>query len=251
MWTALRNRRRAPEIMDDPGLDAARHTHALAGLGRINRLSGSARLLWTPISAWIRAQSESRPQGRGRETAPPRVWRVLDLATGGGDVPLALWRKARRAGLPLRIDGCDLSPRAVEYARSRAARAGADVRFFTRDALAGELPGDYDILTTSLFLHHLDEEQAVALLRSMARAARGLVLVNDLRRSAAGWLLAYFGTRCLTTSPVVHFDGPLSVRAALTLPEVRALAARAGLAGARVARRWPCRYLLSWKRTNA
>ena len=102
------------------------------------------------------------------------------------------------------------------------------------------------MLTCSLFLHHLDEAEAVDLLRRMAAAARQLVLINDLRRSTAGLLLAYLGTRLLSTSPVVHTDGPLSVAAAFTLAEVRKLAAQAGLKGATVAGRWPFRFLLKW-----
>ena len=47
--------------------------------------------------------------------------RVLDVATGGGDVPIHLWSKARRAGLDLRIAGCDRNPSAVEFACRRAA----------------------------------------------------------------------------------------------------------------------------------
>ncbi len=42
----------------------------------------------------------------------------------------------------------------------------------------------------SLFLHHLDEEQAEALLGRMGRAAKRMALVNDLVRNAAGFALA-------------------------------------------------------------
>jgi hypothetical protein len=123
------------------------------------------------------------------------------------------------------------------------------VRFFEWDAVRGDLPGDYDVLTSSLFLHHLDQDQAISFLQRMARAARHLVLINDLVRSRVGFSLAYLGVRILTSSPVVHFDGPRSVQGAFTIDEARALAERAGLEGASVERRWPCRYLLSWTRS--
>src|SRR5918912_1375115 len=77
-----------PEVMDQPGLDPRRHAHALRGLARINFWSGSAGILWPDLAALA------------RETAP-RPLRVLDVATGGGDVPIRLWRRARRAGLDL------------------------------------------------------------------------------------------------------------------------------------------------------
>lgn len=52
----------------------------------------------------------------------------------------------------------------------------------------------------------------------------------------------------LSRSPVVHFDGPASVRAAYTPAELRALADQAGLAGATVRPVFPCRMLLTWSR---
>jgi 2-polyprenyl-3-methyl-5-hydroxy-6-metoxy-1,4-benzoquinol methylase len=224
--------------MDQPRLDAREHARALCALARINAWSGSARILWPPLRDLARS-------------ADPDGIRVLDVATGAGDVPVRLWRKARRAGVRVHIDGCDRSPLAVRTAADRAARAGADLHFFTLDALNDPLPGGYDAVTCSLFLHHLGDDEAADLLRRMAAAARRLVLVSDLARGPLGYALAYVGSRVLTRSRVVHTDGPWSVQAAFTADEALDLARRAGLAGAGVARRWPCRFLLSWSKPPA
>ncbi len=228
------SRRLRPEVMDQPGLEPDRHRQALRGLRRLNFWSGSAGVLWPSLAALARGS--------------PRPVRLLDLATGGGDVPICLWHKARRAGLPLVVEGCDVSPLAVEHATHEARRQGAEVRFFVADALAGDLPGGYDAVVCSLFLHHLTDEQAIALLRRMAAAAGRLVLVNDLERSRANLLMVRVATHLVSLSPVVHVDGPRSVEGAFTLEEARALAERAGLSGATVRRRWPCRFLLRWER---
>jgi hypothetical protein len=231
----LSQRQRQPEIMDQPDLSRPEHFQALRGLQRINRFSGSARILWPPICALA------------RELAP-RPLRLLDLATGAGDVPLRLWRKAREVGVNLQVEGCDLSSQALDYARQRAQSRGADVQFFRLNVLTEDLPAGYDILTSSLFLHHLDDEEASKFLRRMAEAAGQLVLVNDLVRCSGGLALAHLACRLLTRSRVVHWDGPRSVEAAFTITEARDLAQRAGLHGATIHRRWPCRYLLSWRR---
>lgn len=235
MLSSLQARRREPEIIDQLDLDEGRHVHALRGLERINRWSGSARILWPAIRALA-----------GRIGDGPL--RLLDLATGAGDVPLRLWHKARRAGMAMEIEGCDRSPTAIAHARREAAARKAEVRFFEWDALADRLPEGHDVLTCSLFLHHLEEQQAVDFLARMAAAARRLVLINDLRRSRSGLLLALAATRILTRSPVVHVDGPNSVLAAFTPDEMLHLAKRAGLKGGRVVRRWPFRFLFSWAR---
>lgn len=228
------DRVREQEVMDRPDLDQRLHQRALTGLARLNWFSGSVGLVWPPIA-------ELGSQLRRRLS-------VLDLATGGGDIPLGLWRRARRVGLDLEICGVDLSPRAVEIARTRARHGGAAVRFFELNALDDELPRGFDVVVCSLFLHHLDGDEAVTLLAKMAAATRHLVLVNDLVRSRLGLMAVYLATRLVTTSSVVRVDGPRSVRAAFTLEEARNLARAAGLVGCKVSRRWPCRMLLEWTR---
>src|ERR1700722_2409018 len=142
----LTQRRREPELMDQPGLECAQRIGALRGLARINWWSRSAGILWPALRELARQTS--------------RTLRVLDLATGGGDVPLALARRAKRAGVSLQLEGCDVSLVAVEHANANARREGGDVRFFVHDVLNGPLLNGYDVVMCSLFLHHLDEAPA-------------------------------------------------------------------------------------------
>jgi SAM-dependent methyltransferase len=237
MLQRFRIRRREPELMDQPGLDQSSHRDALAGLRRINRFSRTSRVAWSAIEKLA-------------ATDPNRTWRVLDVASGGGDVAIDVARRAVHHGVKLLVDACDISPFAVRYASARAAeRRVENVHFFQQDVLNGPLPDGYDVVMCSLFLHHLDEENAVALLSKMARAAQKLVVVNDLRRSTIGYLLAWFGCRLLTRSPVVHVDGPRSVEAAFSLDEIRKVAHRSGLNSALLQPRWPFRFLLQWRPT--
>jgi 2-polyprenyl-3-methyl-5-hydroxy-6-metoxy-1,4-benzoquinol methylase len=221
--------------MDQEGLGETEHFAALRGLARINWLSRSDAILWPPIERLARANRGS-------------AIRVLDLATGGGDVPIALARRAMRAGLNVRIEGCDVSQQAVEFARRKGAAAGLPVSFFTLDVLNETLPAGYDVVTCSLFLHHLDEANAASFLRKAADATGRILLINDLVRGPVAFALAWTGCHLLTRSPVVRHDGPVSVAAAFSLAESRILAQRAGLDTASLVRRWPRRFLLSWSR---
>jgi SAM-dependent methyltransferase len=231
----LSERDRQPEVMDRPGLDPAAHHRALRGLARINRWSRSVAAIWPVVEA-----AAHRTRGRGV--------RVLDLACGAGDVLVGLWQKAAMAKIPVGLDGCDVNSLALEHAARRAAEAGAAARLFQADALRDILPDGYDVVCASLFLHHLADDEAVAVLARMKRATERTVVVDDLLRSQAGYALAWAGTRLLTRSRVVHADGPVSVRAAFTVPEVRGLADAAGLAGATIRTHWPYRFLLTWSR---
>ena len=223
-----------PELMDDPALPADEHRRALRGLARLNALSGSVAVLWPEVRKLAR--------GLGRPL------RILDVATGAGDVPVGLAKRALGAGISLDLSACDISPVALDATRERFAAVGTPIHLFIADALAEPLPTGFDIVICSLFLHHLSEGDAVMLLGRLAAATEHLVLVNDLSRSRWNLGLVWCATRMVTRSRIVHVDGPRSVRAAFTAGEARALAERAGLNGATVAGRFPCRWLLTWRK---
>lgn len=227
----LRQRFRQPELMDTPDLCSRQHHAALAGLRRINALSRSEYGYFRPLCQL------QRELGRDR-------LRIVDVACGGGDVTVRLWRLAARHQLDWRISGCDFSPQAVEIARQYARRCQALVHFFTHDLLAAPIPFPVDAVVCSLFLHHLDEEPAVRLLHALRRTGARLLLVNDLDRSVLGWTLALVVPRLVSLSPIVHVDALRSVRAAFRPAEALQLAQQAGWTEVTVRRCWPCRWLL-------
>jgi len=218
--------------MDDPSLDRGAHERALAGLARLNRASGAWRPAWRVLRRISGAVAD-------------RPIRLLDVATGGADTLAALLRRAARAGLRVDAVACDKSPTALEVARSRLDRWGLEATLLQLDVLRDPLPHSFDLALCSLFLHHLDDADACALLVSLDRAAR-VSLVNDLRRSPWSLLLVGAASRLLTRSSIVHVDALLSVRAAFTPAELALLARKAGLDDFLVRRAGPARMLLLW-----
>ncbi len=234
--TRLAERHREAELMDELSLDVSEHTRALAGLRRVNWWSRSAAMVQSDLRQLAAECSAERPL------------RLLDVACGGGDVTTQIARWSRLAGLPVRVSACDISPTALDIARQQADSTGESIEFFQHDLLQQPLPGEFDVVMCSLFLHHLDGSDAVRVLRSMAAAATRAVLVNDLIRSRSGYLLSLLGTRLLSRSRIVHVDGPLSVAGAFTPPEALRLCEQASLQGATISRHWPQRFLLTWRR---
>ncbi len=225
--------------MDDPRLDDREHLHALGALARINAVSRTAARLAEGVRDLL--------VDRSSEDGTPLT--VVDVACGGGDVTIDLARRLGHAthGHRVRVVGIDFSPRAVQWARENAAGHGVDAEFEVRDVLADGCP-PCDVAVSSLFLHHLDDDDACTLLRGLAAAARLGFVVSDLVRSRIGLGLAVLGTTFLSTSRVARVDGPLSVRAARTPAEYRALCDAAGLEGATVVRGWPERVVIHWRR---
>lgn len=226
---------RVDELMDDPGLEPARHALALKGLACLNAASFGAHYLWEEIAKVARAKSTNKLS-------------ILEIASGGGDILLELTRKAEKAGLELEITGSDRSHAAVQISRQKFASLGSRVNFIAIDALADQFPENFDIVSTSLFTHHLDCAQVTLLLRKMYAAARSCVIVSDLERSRLNLALVWLAARVLTTSDVVHYDAPVSVRASYTAPEFLNLATEAGLNNATIKRVFPCRFLFTAQR---
>lgn len=217
--------------MDEPGVDPVEHRRALAGLRRINWISRAAATMVRPIVRHLRERKLSQV-------------RMLDVASGGGDVPLEIARRLKAQGIALQLTLFDQSDVGLLDAQASAKTMDLPVRTEIGDALHA-LPKDaYDLTTCSLFLHHLSESQCVDALTQMRLATRGLVVVSDLVRSRLGLLGATVGCHLLSRSPLVHNDGPASVRAAWTPEELHDLAHRAGLQRATVRRCYPSRMLL-------
>jgi hypothetical protein len=161
-----------------------------------------------------------------------------------------LYRLARRSGLgadDIELHACDFSARALEMAQSAAAAEEVPLKVHLVDVLRGSLPIQADVVMNSLFLHHFSDDDVRQILEKLRAAAERLLLVEDLLRTQLGYALCFIGIHALSRSKVVHVDGLLSVRAAFRCDEIRQLAARAGLAGARIERHWPERFLIAWE----
>lgn len=229
----LSDRVRRPELMDQPGLAVEVHAHALAGLRRLNVASRAAHKIWREISRLTGIE----PGGR---------LHILDVASGGGDVALGLWHRARRRRIALKILGLDASATACRVAADHCRIANGDITFEHHDVVAAALPRGFDVAICTLFLHHLADVEAHSLLRNL-QAAASRIVISDLRRGVPGYALAQAACRLLSRSPVVRADGPQSVANAFSLAEMRRLCDAAGLADATVRRTWPARLMVTYR----
>ena len=233
----MRSRVLVPELMDDPAIDPVEHRRALNGLRRVNALCQTGKHVAKEILAIAKKHNRNSI-------------RVLDLGCGSGDVACNVARRLA-SQLECHVVGWDISATAVECANlawsqsQTQKRNSARVHFEQADVFK-PTESQFDVVYCCLFLHHFAEPQAVEVLQAMKRIATMSVLVDDLIRSSWGYALAQIGCQLLSRSPVVHFDGPQSVRAAFTKVEASRLAAQAGLDACTIHRHWPERYLLRW-----
>ena len=171
---------------------------------------------------------------------------LLDVATGSGDLMIAMARWSRRSERTLEQVGLDRHP--LTLAEGRRTCAGVPgARFVEGDALA--LPfadQSIDVVVSTMFLHHLPDDVAVAALAEMRRVARHAVVVADLIRDARAY--RWISLFTALASPMVRHDARASVAHAFTIAEFKKLADRASMREATVVRTFGHRLAMTWRR---
>jgi 2-polyprenyl-3-methyl-5-hydroxy-6-metoxy-1,4-benzoquinol methylase len=211
----MRTRIYQPEIMDEETVDQKTADEIYRYLASINRLFGGVR------------GTIARFEAFSRSWRPGERIEVLEIACGAADVPRALVAWGRAHDFDLRVTATDILPSALDYAR-RAGPADTRLRFACADVSRPPFKaGAFDYVTCGLFFHHLTDDQIVAALRTFdGLASRGIV-VNDLVRSRRAFIWTWLFT--WPFHPILHHDGPLSVRRALKPEEMTQLAVAAGV----------------------
>lgn len=210
----LSRRSSSRELLDDADVDASALAANLRDLARLNRLPGGAAASIAAIGALA--------EGRRRIS-------IVDVGTGAGDLPLAFARHGRRVGGRWRVTAIDNHREVAAYAASETAPV-SEVRVMLAEAT--QLPIEdraVDIAHASLLLHHLEPDDAVAMLQELRRVARIGVVINDLRRGPLAFALGAPVVLAFGRSRMTRHDGLISLRRAYTLPELDDLLAEAGL----------------------
>ena len=213
----------ARELLDAPAPPSDLE-ESLRDVARLNRFFGGA---WM-----IRAQVARLLDGIPAD----RTVTILDVGTGGADLPIALVRWARGSGRRIRVLALDRNDQVLAIAR-RFASQYPEIVFLHGDGRRLPMKTNaVDVALVSLTLHHLEPSEAAGLLAELHRAARIGFVVNDLIRSRPAYWLVWLATRLFTRSRMSRHDGPLSVRRAYSPDELRALATRAGIGSLEITR---------------
>jgi 2-polyprenyl-3-methyl-5-hydroxy-6-metoxy-1,4-benzoquinol methylase len=201
-----------PELMDRPQSVTAELVSDLRNLRQLNRYFGSYALTTHFLRCWIQ---------------PGAQLRVLDLATGSGDIPRLVIDYARKVGATVTVEAIDQQSSTLEIARGLSADY-PEIDFKQGDVLFFGEDGQYDIVLCSLALHHFDEAAAVRLLERCRHLSRRFVLVSDLRRDLLATVGVYLLTALIYRESMTRTDARLSAERAFSFREFGSLAERAG-----------------------
>lgn len=189
-----------PEILDSNHASPEDVRDSLVDLQRINRwfggISTTAKLIDTVL-----------------ERTKARELSLLDVGSASGDIAEAIGRRLLRRGVQLKYTLLDRDASHLHFGQASAVRG---------DALA--LPfrdGSFDLVTNSLFVHHLEPEQVSVFAREALRVARMALLINDLRRSYLHLAAVYAGKPLFR--PITRHDSVASVWNAYTRDELHSM----------------------------
>jgi 2-polyprenyl-3-methyl-5-hydroxy-6-metoxy-1,4-benzoquinol methylase len=221
------------ELLDAPGIPRQLLFQNLRELDLVNRTLGGHTVSIIGIKKLLSDQS--------------KVYTIVDIGCGGGDVLLYIARWARKNNFRVQLIGVDKNEDAIDYVNKK---------YYAYPEIIG-IVSDYkdflnsnpqiDVIHCSLFCHHLTNEELKELFACMHKKARAGFIINDLHRHWIAYYSILFLTRLLKGSSLVKNDAPLSVLRGFKKKELLQLWKEAVAGSIEIRWKWAFRYLMSHK----
>jgi 2-polyprenyl-3-methyl-5-hydroxy-6-metoxy-1,4-benzoquinol methylase len=224
------------ELMDEP-CEYEDLRSCLRDLEQVNRFTFG----YKPTLDWLNRQLPHLPRHR--------TIHVVDVGCGGGDMlrKVAAWADAKK--LAVKLTGVDLNPYATRTAQEFT-DTNLPIQWVTGDVYSFEPEIPIDIVISSLFTHHLDDEEIVQFLMWMETTAQLSWFVNDLSRGPKAYAMFQLLAGCFRWHRFVRHDGPVSIRRSFSVDDWSSYARQAGLSDDMpfIQAHWPGRLCVSRSR---
>ncbi len=192
------NRVPSTELLDMDAGSPAEIATSLRDLGNINRWFGGISTTEHMMNRVLRGTRQ-------------RKLSLLEVAAGSGELPAIIKNRLVDVGVDMQLTLLD---RAISHLDSRRPAIAADALAMPfRDA-------SFDLVSSSLFVHHLAPAEIVQFANESLRVCRTAVLINDLIRHPFHLWLVYSG-QPLFRSRITRHDTVASVKQAYTIAEMR------------------------------
>jgi ubiquinone/menaquinone biosynthesis C-methylase UbiE len=224
-------RRPTPELLDRDAGTPKEVADSLLDLRWFNRWFGgvnTGRSLIKEIARQTRRNSFS----------------LIEVASGEGFVPEVLRQDSKASGISLNFTFMDRMVSHLPRNGTATKLAGDAFKLPFRDS-------SFDLVSSSLFAHHLAPSEVVAFAREALRVSKLAVLVNDLIRHPLHLACAFAGIP-IYRSRITRNDAPASVRQAYTVEEMQGFLESAGALTVQTQRHFLYRMgVIAWKNAEA
>ena len=189
-----------------------------------NRVLRSYHRFLAELRPSLRDAASRRADGRAR---------VLELASGSGELTRELARIAARTGPPITITGSDVVGAYVDDGNRRARALGLDATFRRLDAfeLAGIGPGEIDVAFIAQSTHHFTPGQLAKMIARVGAVGarhfisldgrRSFLLLGALPLMAAVTLDRHHTHDALLSARKIYSEAELELVAELAAPDAR------------------------------
>jgi 2-polyprenyl-3-methyl-5-hydroxy-6-metoxy-1,4-benzoquinol methylase len=169
---------------------------------------------------------------------------VCEVGCGGGDNLKVIDKWCIQNNISAQFIGIDINKDCINYAGQNCKNI-ASINFITSDyklvSLTNKKP---DIIFSSLFCHHLNDEEIVNMLEWSRNNSLLGFFINDLHRHFLAYYSIKLLTRLFSKSYLVKNDAPLSVRRGFTKKDLKILLDKSGIKNYTIIWKWAFRWLV-------
>lgn len=148
-----------------------------------------------------------------------QTYTLLDIGFGGGDIPIAFSRWAKKDGINLKITAIETDGRSVDFVQKLPKNPDIEYKCCNSSDLVDEAK-QFDFVISNHVIHHLDEIGFEAILKDAKTLAKRLVVFNDIERSDLGYILFNIFSRPLFRDSFITDDGLTSIKRSYTKKEL-------------------------------
>lgn len=219
------------ELLDDDNIPFADIKQNMKELNAVNTYLGGHNITISGLQKILQQYKSKQPVT------------ICEIGCGGGDNLNAIEKWCAKNNIPATFIGIDIKPECINFAQQQYPLL--QCRWIISDykdvSFRNHNP---DIIFSSLFCHHFNDEALVFMLQWMKREAAAGFFINDLHRH---WL-AYYSikniTRFFSKSYLVKNDAPLSVARGFKKSEWEEMIKGAGIKNYSIGWKWAFRHLI-------
>lgn len=217
-----------PEWMDDPSTDAFTLQHAVDDITKINHLLGGFKFTLDTVNE-ILVKNPKKP--------------LTIVDAGCGDGAMLRYLEQHISQERITFVGIDFSARSIASAREKS-EGLSRLSFRESDILQLDTATfTCDILTSTLTMHHFNDDEIVTFLKKFKEMASLAIIINDLHRNRLAYLFFKYISPIFIRHEISRHDGLISIAAAFKTTDFKRYATAIGVYNDRLLWKWSFRYI--------
>lgn len=176
---------------------------------------------------------------------------VCEIGCGGGDNIKVINDFCRKKNIDVNFIGIDINSECIEYALENC-KGMNNLQFITSDyELVDFKDNKPDIIYSSLFCHHLNDNEIQQMLQwNLKNASKGF-FINDLHRTPLAYHSIKMLTQLFSNSYLVKNDAPVSVKRGFVKEDWESALENAGITKYSLTWQWAFRWLIVVRTNNS